>query len=69
MGIDIDGSGRPPAHARTGATIVAWRGEGAAYEVSWRMLVEERVEEELSGRQPFDEAHGRATPRAWPRRG
>ena len=68
-GIEISGRTDLGARAyRRAATIAAWRGEG----IGLRRVIEdarqERVEEKLPRRQPFDEAHGRTTPRARPRR-
>ena len=43
-------------------------GRGAGLRRVIKDARQERVEEELPRRQPFDEAHGRPTPRARPRR-
>jgi hypothetical protein len=42
-------------------------GRGAGLRSVMEDARQERVEEELPRRQPFDEAHGRPTPRARPR--
>ena len=65
---DVGRADTPPAHARTSATERGWRDAGAAYEVSWTMSARSAVEKELTRGQPFDDAHGRPTARARPRR-
>jgi hypothetical protein len=53
------------AHGRDDRRLA---GRGAGLRRVMEDARQERVEEELPRRQPFDEAHGRPTPRARPRR-